>query len=419
MSKGKSEFPLQTRRDPYSALRVSEFRNFIFARFFLTIASLMQAVIVGWQVYELTKDPLSLGLVGLAEVIPSIAVSFIAGHIVDTSIRKHVLLFAYSLLLFCSVSLFFISTDIVGFLTANKVPAIYAAIFISGIARGFSMPSAFAFWSQLIPQKIFANAVTWNTSTWQLGAVTGPAIAGFVYAVLGYSLTYLVIGIVILSAIILISFIKKRPKPEVVEQVSLYSRLTAGAKFVYHNKIILNAITLDLFAVLFGGATALLPIFSAEILFVGPEGLGMLRAAPSVGALVMAVFLTRHPPAKRAGKDLLLCVFGFGVSMLVFAVSKNFTLSLAALAIGGAFDAVSVVIRSTIIQLMTPNNMKGRVSAVNSIFVGSSNEIGAFESGVTAKFMGTVASVIFGGAMTLVVVFIVWFFSPKLRKLSL
>lgn len=419
MNTYKDEFPLQTKHDPYSALKVSEFRNFIFARFFLTIAALMQAVIVGWQVYELTKDPLSLGLVGLAEVIPSIAVSFIAGHIVDTSVRKHVLLFAYSLLLFCSVSLFFISTDTIGFITAKKVTAIYAAIFISGIARGFSMPSAFAFWSQLIPQKIFANAVTWNTSTWQLGAVTGPAIAGFVYAVLGYSLTYLVIAVVILSAIILISFIKKRPKPEVVELVSLYSRLTAGAKFVYHNKIILNAITLDLFAVLFGGATALLPIFSAEILFVGPEGLGMLRAAPSVGALVMAVFLTRHPPTKRAGKDLLYCVFGFGVSMLVFAVSRNFVLSLAALAIGGAFDAVSVVIRSTIIQLMTPNNMKGRVSAVNSIFVGSSNEIGAFESGVTAKLMGTVASVIFGGTMTLVVVLFVWFFSPKLRKLSL
>jgi MFS family permease len=419
LSTYREEFPLQPKHDPYSALRISEFRNFILARFFLTIASLMQAVIVGWQVYELTKDPLSLGLVGLAEVIPSIAVSFIAGHIVDTSIRKHVLLFAYSLLLFCSVSLFFISTDTVAFITANKVSAIYAAIFISGIARGFSMPSAFAFWSQLIPQKIFANAVTWNTSTWQLGAVTGPAIAGFVYAGLGFSLTYLVIAIVILSAIILISFIEKRPKPDVIEHVSLYSRLTAGAKFVYHNKIILNAITLDMFAVLFGGATALLPIFSAEILFVGPEGLGMLRAAPSVGALIMAVFLTRHPPTKRAGKDLLFCVFGFGVSMLVFAVSRNFILSLAALAIGGAFDAVSVIIRSTIIQLMTPDNMKGRVSAVNSIFVGSSNEIGAFESGVTAKLMGTVASVIFGGTMTLIVVIIVWFFSPKLRKLSL
>lgn len=419
MNTNKEDFQGNTNHDPYSALRILEFRNFILARFFLTIASLIQAVIVGWQVYELTKDPLSLGLVGLAEVIPSIAVSLFAGHIVDTSVRKHVLMFAYSLMFFCSISLFFISTDTVTFFTANKVTAIYGAIFISGIARGFSMPSAFAFWSQLIPQKIFANAVTWNTSSWQLGAVSGPAIAGFVFALLGYSLTYLLVGIITLSAIILLSLIKKRPKPEVIEQSSLFERLTAGVKFVYKNKIILNAITLDLFAVLFGGATALLPIFSAEILFVGPQGLGMLRAAPSVGALIMAVSLTRRPPTRHAGKILLMCVFGFGVSMLVFAVSKSFSLSLFALAIGGAFDAVSVVIRSTIMQLMTPDNMKGRVSAVNSIFVGSSNEIGAFESGVAAKIMGVVPSVIFGGVMTLIVVFIVWYFSPKLRKLSL
>jgi MFS family permease len=415
--KGLSE--TKHKHDPYSALRVSEFKNFVIARFFLTIAMLMQAVIVGWQMYELTKDPLSLGLIGLAEVIPAIAVSFYAGHIVDTSVRKHVLLFAYSLMLFCAFSLFFISTDTLVFLSANKVAAIYTVIFISGIARGFSMPSAFAFWAQLIPQNIFTNAVSWNTSTWQLGAVTGPAIAGFVYAMVGFSYSYLIITVIIALAVILLSFIKKRPKPEVIEQSSLIERLTAGLKFVFKKKIILSAISLDMFAVLFGGATALLPIFSAEILFTGPEGLGMLRAAPAVGALLMAMFLTRRPPKKHAGINLLYCVFGFGLSMIVFAVSKDFYLSLFALALSGGFDAVSVVIRSTIIQLMTPDNMKGRVSAVNSIFIGSSNEIGAFESGVTAKIMGVVPSVIFGGLMTLVVVFIVWFFSPKLRKLSL
>lgn len=407
------------KHDPYVALKVSEFRNFIIARFFLTIAALMQAVIVGWQVYELTKDPLSLGLIGLAEVIPSIAVSLFAGHIVDTRVRKHVLLFAYCLLLFCALGLFFISNDAIGFLTVNKVTAIYAVIFISGIGRGFSMPSAFAFWSQLVPQNIFANAVTWNTLTWQIGAVTGPAIAGFVYAFVGFSYSYVIIALVIAFAVILISFIKKRPKPEAVEESSLTEKLTAGLKFVYREKIILGAISLDMFAVLFGGATALLPIFSAEILFTGPEGLGMLRASPAVGAMLMAVFLTHRPPRKHAGVDLLFCVFGFGISMIVFAVSKNFYLSILTLALSGAFDAVSVVIRSTIMQLMTPDNMKGRVSAVNSIFIGSSNEIGAFESGVTAKLMGVVPSVIFGGTMTLIVVLFVWFFSPKLRKLSL
>lgn len=419
MSTYKRPSDTSRKHDPYSALRVSEFRNFVIARFFLTIAALMQAVIVGWQVYELTKDPLSLGLIGLAEVIPSIAVSFFAGHIVDTSVRKHVLIFAYGLLFFCAFSLFFISTDTIGFSNPNKVTAIYSVIFISGIARGFTMPSAFAFWAQLIPQDIFANAVTWNTSTWQLGAVTGPAIAGFVYALVGFSYSYLIIAVIITFALILLSFIKKRPKPEVTEQNSLTEKLTAGLKFVFRQKIILGAISLDMFAVLFGGATALLPIFSAEILFAGPEGLGMLRAAPAVGAVLMALFLTRRPPKKHAGVSLLTCVFGFGLSMIVFAVSKDFYLSLFALALGGAFDAVSVVIRSTIIQLMTPDNMKGRVSAVNSIFIGSSNEIGAFESGLAAKIMGVVPSVIFGGAMTLIVVFIVWFFSPKLRKLTL
>ncbi len=401
MTKDKESSKPVLKHDSYSALRISEFRNFVIARFFLTIAMLM------------------LGLIGLAEVIPAITVSFFAGHIVDTSVRKHVLLFAYSLMLFCAFFLFFISADTIVLLSENKVTAIYAVIFISGIARGFSMPSAFAFWAQLIPQNIFTNAVTWNTSTWQLGAVMGPAIAGFVYAMAGFSYSYLIITVLIFLAVFLLLFIKKRPKPDVMIQSSLVERLTAGLKFVFKKKIILSAISLDMFAVLFGGATALLPIFSAEILFTGPEGLGMLRAAPAVGALLMAVFLTRRPPKKHAGINLLSCVFGFGLSMIVFAVSKNFYLSLLALALSGGFDAVSVVIRSTIIQLMTPDNMKGRVSAVNSIFIGSSNEIGAFESGVTAKLMGVVPSVILGGLMTLVVVFIVWFFSPKLRKLSL
>lgn len=419
MNINTQNFPSQTIHDPYSALRVPEFRNFILARFFLTIASLMQAVIVGWQIYELTKDPLSLGLIGLAEAIPAISVSLLAGHIVDTNPRKTVLLFAYSLLLFCSVSLFVISSGAISFISLNKVTLIYSVIFISGIARGFVMPSSFAFFSQLMPPKFFSNAVTWSTSTWQLGAVTGPAIAGFVYAMAGYSQSYLIIAVIILFSIVLISFIKKKPVPEPTGQNSMFERLTAGVKFVVKNKIILSAISLDMFAVLFGGATALLPIFSADILFTGPEGLGILRAAPSVGALFMAVFLTRKPPAKHAGFKLLSCVFGFGISIIIFAVSRNFYLSLIALAVSGAFDTVSVVVRSTIMQLMTPENMKGRVSAVNSIFIGSSNEIGAFESGLAAKILGIVPSVIFGGSMTLVVVFIVWFFSPKLRKLNL
>ncbi|RPI18017.1 MAG: MFS transporter [Ignavibacteriae bacterium] len=407
------------KRDPYAALRNSEFRNFSVARILMVIATLMQSIIVGWQVYDITKDPLSLGLIGLAEVIPAISVSFYAGHLTDISDRKKIILFAYIMFSVCAAFLTIISYDLVPFIYNYKLHAIYAAIFVGGIARGFSMPSTFAFWSQLVDKEIFANAVTWNTSFWQFGAVTGPAIGGFVYAMIGFASSYFVITIVMAISILLLSSIKKKPIPVISEHSDIKERLMAGIKFVFNNKILLGAITLDLFAVLFGGATALLPIFSAEILNAGPQGLGMLRAAPSVGAVLMALFMTRRPPTENAGRNLLISVFGFGVSMIVFAVSKNFLLSLIALAVSGLFDSVSVVIRSTIMQLFTPDNMKGRVAAVNSIFIGSSNEIGAFESGVAAKLLGTVPSVILGGCMTLLVVGVMSIFSPKLRKLHL
>lgn len=405
--------------DPYEALRYPEYRNYIIARLTLTLGSLMQAIIVGWQVYDITHDPFSLGLVGLAEAIPSILISLYAGHVTDTSNRKYVLMFAYLIMLFCAGSLLVISADRISFLNTNKLLAIYSVIFISGIARGFSMPSAFAFMSQLIPPKVFPNAITWNTSTWQVGAVTGPAIGGFVYGFFGISVSYLAVTILVLSAVILLSLIEKKPSPVIIEEQSLSERLSAGIKFVFSNKIILSAISLDMFAVLFGGATAMLPVYSADILNAGPEGLGMLRAAPSAGAVIIALFMTRRPPLYNTGRKLFLCVFGFGLSIIVFAVSRNFYLSLLMLALSGMFDNVSVVIRATVIQLSTPDNMKGRVSSVNSIFIGSSNEIGAFESGLAAKLMGVVPSVIFGGTMTLLVVLVVFYLSPQLRKLQL
>jgi MFS family permease len=407
------------KKDPYAALRNPEFRNFSLARLLMVIATLMQAIIVGWQVYDITKDPLSLGLIGLAEVIPAISVSLYAGHLTDISDRKKIILFAYILYGATAFFLAVISYNIFPILIDHKLQAIYIAIFIGGLARGFSMPSTFAFWSQLVSKDIFANAATWNASVWQFGAVTGPAIGGFLYAMVGFGSSYLVITILITVSTLLLSTIKRKPIPEPTEHSSIKERLTAGVKFVFSNKIILGAITLDMFAVLFGGATALLPIFSAEILNAGPQGLGMLRAAPSVGAVLMALFLTRRPPTHNAGRNLLISVFGFGVSMIIFAVSRNFILSLCALAMSGLFDTVSVVIRSTIMQLFTPDNMKGRVAAVNGVFIGSSNEIGAFESGVAAKLLGTVPSVIFGGFMTLLVVIVMTITSPKVRKLHL
>ncbi len=405
--------------DPYLALRFWEFRNFTIARLCVTIASQMQAVIVGWQIYEITKDPLSLGLIGLAEAIPSISVLFFSGHVTDTNDRKKIVLASVFLMSVCSMLLLVIASGSMNLSDNMVVNGIYAVIFLSGIGRGFSAPSFFAFVSQLVPRDVLPNAITWNTTTWQTGAVSGPAIGGLLYGFFGATNTYVTIIIFWLIAVSLIIPIKRKPKPEAIDEQSLKEKLMAGLKFVFEKKIILGAISLDLFAVLFGGAVALLPIFAGEILEVGPEGLGALRAAPSVGAVIMAVYMTRRPLTKNAGRNLIIGVFGFGISIIIFGLSRNFYLSLAALLVSGAFDSVSVVIRATIIQLMTPDNMKGRVSAVNSIFIGSSNEIGAFESGVAAKLLGTVPSVIFGGAMTLLVVTIVSFVSPRLRKLKL
>ncbi|HRI85591.1 MAG TPA: MFS transporter [Ignavibacteria bacterium] len=410
---------IEHKHDPYEALRIPEFRNFTLARLCITIASQMQAVIVGWQIYEITKDPLSLGLIGLAEAIPSIMTLLFAGHITDTNDRKKIVLGSVFLMTFCSALLLIVSTDGIEYLNSNKVIAIYSIIFLSGIGRGFSAPSFFAFVAQLVPKKTLPNAITWNTSTWQTGAVSGPALGGLLYGFIGGVQTYSLIVIFWIIAISLILTVKKKPIPEIIGLQSLKEKLTSGLKFVFEKKIILGAISLDLFAVLFGGAVALLPIFAGEILFVGPQGLGMLRAAPSVGAVTMALIMTRRPITGNAGRNLLIGVFGFGICIIIFGLSKSFILSLVVLCLSGAFDSLSVVVRSTIIQLLTPDNMKGRVSAVNSIFIGSSNEIGAFESGVAAKILGTVPSVIFGGVMTLLIVTIVTIFSPRLRNLKL
>ncbi|MBI5403422.1 MAG: MFS transporter [Ignavibacteriae bacterium] len=403
----------------FNALKISEFRNYTLARLFITLGTQMQAVIVGWQIYQITKDPFSLGLIGLAEAIPSILTALISGHIVDTSDRKKILMSSFILMFFCSSSLLFISTDIVSFVTDYKVISIYSIIFISGIARGFSMPSAFALLGQIIPKDLYPNAISWNTTTWQIGAVAGPAIGGLMYGYFGVTISYISVVSMAFIAILLISTISKKTVPDITGGNTLKERLSAGIKFVFANKIILSAMSLDMFAVLFGGAVAMLPVYAGEILSAGAEGLGMLRAAPSVGAVLMALFLTHKPPTSNAGRNLLLCVAGFGLCIIGFGLSHSFILSLLLLALSGMFDSVSVVIRQTIIQLKTPENMKGRVSAVNSIFIGSSNEIGAFESGLAAKIMGVVPSVIFGGLMTLVVVTVVFFASPSLRKLKL
>ena len=403
-----------------SVFAEKDFRFFIAARFSFTIAILMQSVVIGWQMYELTRDPLALGFVGLAEAVPAILSALISGSIVDSNDRKKVLLFAYILMFFSSVLLFLASSDLIFKVTGVKIFVIYSVIFITGISRGFYMPAAQALLGQIVRKDLYAYAVSWNASVWQIGAISGPAIGGFVYEFFGVNITYGVIISFIFLAIVFLSLVSRKGLPlNTVKNLSAFDKLTSGIKFVFNKKIVLGSMSLDLFAVLFGGATALLPIFASDILDVGPKGLGILRAAPSVGAVIVALYLTKRPPLKRTGEVLFACVAAFGICMIVFALSTNFYLSVAALALSGGFDSVSVIIRQTILQVYTPDEMKGRVAAVNSIFIGSSNEIGAFESGIAAKFLGVVPSVVFGGIMTIVVVISSLFIFPDLKKMEL
>jgi MFS family permease len=407
-----------TKHDAYAALKVRDFRFFVSARFFITLAINLQAVIVGWQVYELTHDPLSLGLIGLAEALPSIAVSLYAGHVADIVQRKKIILACISILVFCSIALLLFSLNASALTIQYGLMPIYAVIFLSGIARGFLTPANFAYMPQLVPRDIFKNAITWNSSFWQTALIAGPALGGFIYGFFGLQTAYVVDVSLTCLALLLISFVSRKALPLATDEQSTGEKIKAGLKFVFNNKIILGAISLDLFAVLFGGAVALLPIFAKEVLHAGAEALGLLRSAPPVGALIVAFYIAHNPINHNIGRKLLWSVAGFGLCMIAFSLSTSFWLSLGILMLSGAFDGVSVIIRSTLLQTLTPENMKGRVSAVNNIFIGSSNEIGMFESGLAARLLGLVPSVIFGGCMTLLTVGITAWKAPSLRKLE-
>ncbi|MEJ7646003.1 MAG: MFS transporter [Chryseolinea sp.] len=403
---------------PYAALKLPDFRLFVSTRFCITLAIQIQSVVVAWQIYELTNDPLSLGLIGLAEAIPSISVSLYAGHIADVVQRKKIILICVSTLLLCSVALLFFTLDAGQPLLKFGVVPIYSVIFVSGIARGFLTPAFFAYMPQLIPRELYTNAISWNSTLWETAAIGGPAIGGFIYAFFGVKASYAADVLLMMGGLSLAIGINNKPLPPESEEQGIVEKIKAGLRFVFNNQIILGAISLDLFAVLFGGAVALLPIFAKEVLDAGPEALGLLRASPSVGALMMAFYITHHPIRKNMGMIMLYCVAGFGVCMILFALSTNFWISLTLLMLSGMFDCVSVIIRGTLLQTLTPENMKGRVSAVNHIFIGSSNEIGMFESGLAARLLGVVPSVIFGGCMTLISVAVVGGFAKSLRKLQ-
>ncbi len=403
---------------PYASLQIKDFRLFIFARLCITLAIQIQGTVVGWQVYELTKDPLSLGLIGLAEAIPAISVSLYAGHVADVVERKKIILSTILVLFVCSSLLLSFTLEPGKFVFVYGALPIYIVIFISGIARGFLSPATFSFMPQLVPRHLYSNAVSLNSTFWEAASIGGPMIAGFVYGFLGVTISYLADVVLVLACLIFYLAIPKKPLPPISEEQGIVEKISAGLKFVFKNQIVLSAISLDLFAVLFGGAVALLPIFSGEILKAGPQGLGLLRSAPSIGAILIAIFITYNPIRKNIGKILLWCVGGFGLCMIGFGLSTNFWLSMGLLIMSGMFDSVSVIVRGTLIHTLTPENMKGRVSAVNSIFVGSSNEIGAFESGFAAKIFGVVPSVVLGGCMTLAVVGITGWKAKKLRQLD-
>lgn len=403
---------------PYAVLRIRDFRTFISARFCVTLAIQMQAVVVGWQIYKLTKDPLSLGLIGLAEAVPSIGVSLYAGHLADIIQRKQIIVVTLATLFICSASLLLFTVDLGAFILADGVLPIYAVIFLSGIARGFLTPAVFSFMPQLVPRELYQNAISWNSVLWEAASIGGPPLGGLIYGYFGITTAYTIDASLMAIGLLLAATVTSQPLPAISAEDGIAEKIRAGLKFVFNNKIVLSAISLDLFAVLFGGAVALLPIFADDVLKVGEVGLGFLRAAPSIGAVLMAAYVTYRPLQKNMGKILLFAVAGYGICMILFALSRNFWISITLLAVSGGFDCVSVILRGTLLQTLTPENMKGRVSAVNNIFVGSSNEIGAFESGAVARIMGVIPSVIFGGAMTLVVVAITAWKAPSLRKLQ-
>jgi MFS family permease len=399
---------------PYAALRVPDFRRLLLSHGTLTVAREAQIVVVGWQVFQLTRDPLTLGLIGLAEALPYIGVALYAGHVADRAERRTLAIGGTFALVLSAIALL-VLTMIPGAITARRIWPVYLVIASSATARSFMRPAVFALSAAVMPRELYPNAVAWRTSSWHLAAVTGPAAGGLLCGFSGAALAYGVVVVVMAFSLAAIASVEHRQRP-VPSEMPLGESLLSGVRFIWREPVLLAAMSLDLFAVLFGGAVALLPAF-AILLNAGPEGFGFLRAAPAAGSILMGLWIAHRPPMRRAGSALILSVAAFGVCMIAFAISRQFWLSFALLFASGVFDNVSVVIRSTLLQIRTPEHLLGRVSSVSQIFIGSSNEIGAFESGLAARFLGVVPSVVFGGVMTLLVVAVTAWRAPRLRRL--
>jgi len=410
----------QSSHDPYAALRYPEFRFFVANSFLITATLLIQEVILGYELYKMTHSKLALGLVGLAEALPFIALSLFGGHVADRRQKRSIMQLALVVILLGSVVLYYVfQPEVAGTLSQTaQLAVIYGVLMLIGTAKGFYSPASSSLKPFLVPRAIYGNSSTWSSSFWQAGAIAGPGVAGFLYAWLGLDHTLLVVIGLFAICLVLLFFIGKKPISPPA-QTGLWESLREGFRFVFSTKILLYSISLDLVAVLFGGVIAILPVFAEDILRVGAEGLGILRAAPSVGAILTMMVLTRYPPTRYAWRNMLIAVAGFGVFTLIFALSTSFWLSIVALFMTGAFDSISVIIRQTILQVFPPDHIRGRVAAVNGIFVSSSNEIGAFESGLAAQLLGTVPSVVAGGVATLLVAVYVYVRSKELLNVRL
>lgn len=394
--------------DPYAAWRYPEFRAFVSTQFMYTLAVLIQEIAVSYYLYELTGNALALGLVGLFEAVPYITLALFGGHLADLYDKRIIAQICFGVVALCTGWLIWATHPETGLSDTQQTWSIYASVLVFGASRGFYNPAWSALKPFLVKPEHYANSASWSTQIWQTGVIVGPTTGGFLYAYLGLTQTlWVVLGLLGLVSV-LANFIQRRKLPPTPRQ-PLRESLSEGFRFVTSHKIMLYALILDMFSVLFAGVIAILPVFAKDILHVGPEGLGLLRAAPSVGAVLSMVGTAYFPPIRHAWRNMLIAVTGFGIASLLFGLSTNFYLSLVALSLTGIFDGVSVVIRSTILQILPPDHLRGRVSSVNGIFVSCSNELGAFESGLAATLFGTVPSVVIGGVATLsVVAYIYW-----------
>ena len=411
---------LSKKYNAFAAVQIPEFRNFLFGRFTFIMGLRMMGTLVGWWVYELTNEPFAIGLIGLSEVIPAVSLSLYAGHIIDISDKRKLMLKGVVLYIIAVIVLLLLSTKITAEQFSNHtiVFCIYITIFFTGIFRSFTGPTFGAMVGSMVPREILQNATTWNQGIWLSASVIGHATVGFLIAGIGNTGAIIVVGVLAVTGFIFLYQLKPKPPINKIGEKKTLDSVKEGLQYVFKTKELLGALSLDLFAVLFGGAVAMIPVFAKDILLVGPVGFGWLNAAADIGSVIIIILLTVFPIRQQQGKKLLYAVGGFGICIIVFALSKLFWLSFTALLISGFLDGISVVTRGTILQLKTPEHMRGRVMSVNSMFINSSNELGQFESGIAAKLLGVIPSVVFGGCMTILVVTATWFKAPSLRKME-